>query len=78
MVKKVQMYAEKIAARYDPHSNPVWGSSPPTTLSKVGKCALGNEETRVACKSLRSASQDLHVTRVLWFPNANKEVYFNP
>ena len=29
MVKKVQMYAEKVAARYDPHSNPVWGSSPP-------------------------------------------------
>ena len=26
MVKKVQMYAEKVAARYDPHSNPVWGS----------------------------------------------------
>ena len=29
MVKKVQMYAEKVAARYDPHSNPVWGLSPP-------------------------------------------------
>ena len=51
---------------------------PPTSLSKVGKYALGNEGTRVACKSVRSASQDLHVTRVLWFPNVNKKVYFNP
>ena len=24
------------------------------------------------------ASQDLHVTSVLSFPNANKKVYFNP
>ena len=40
MVKKVQIYGEKVAARYDPpppHSNPVWGSPPPTALSKVGK-----------------------------------------
>ena len=29
MVKKVQMYAEKVAAHYDPHSNPVLGPSPP-------------------------------------------------
>ena len=44
MVKeKVQMYAEKIAARYDNHSNPLWGSLTPTTLAKVGKYALGNE-----------------------------------
>ena len=78
MVQKVQMYAEKIAARYVPHSNPVWGSSPPTTLSEVGKYALGNEETRVACKSVRSTSQDLHVTLVLLFHNVNKNVYFNP
>ena len=48
MVKKVQMYAERFAARYDPHSNPVCvcvcvgggGSSPPTALSKVGKYDL--------------------------------------
>ena len=39
MVKKVQMYAKKVAMRYDPHSNPAWGSSPPTALSKVGKYA---------------------------------------
>ena len=34
------MYAEK--ARYDPHSNPVWGlsSPPPTSLSKVGKYGI--------------------------------------
>ena len=36
MVKKVQMYAEKVAARYDPHSNPVWGlSSPPHHSQKL-------------------------------------------
>ena len=29
------------------------------------------------CEALRS-SQDLHVTSVLSFPNANKKVYFNP
>ena len=38
---------------------------PPPALSKVGKYALGNEGTRVACKFVRSASQDLYVTRVL-------------
>ena len=37
MEKKVQICAEKFATRYDPHSNPVWGSSPTTALSKVGK-----------------------------------------
>ena len=37
MVKKVQMYAEKVATRYDPHSNSVWGVITPTVLSKVGK-----------------------------------------
>ena len=31
------MYVEQVAARYDPHSNPEWGLSPPTSLSKVGK-----------------------------------------
>ena len=34
--------------------------------------ASGNE-TLVACKSLRSASQDLHVTSVLSFPHANEK-----
>ena len=32
--------------------------------------ALGNEKTLVGCKSLTSASRDLHVTIVLSFPNA--------
>ena len=31
------MYAEKVAAHYDPHSNPLWGVITPTALSKVGK-----------------------------------------
>ena len=39
---------------------------------------LGNKKTWVACKSLRSASQDVHVTRVHSFPNANKKVYISP
>ena len=36
---------------------------------------IGNTDGRawVACKSLRSASQDLHMNRVLSFPNANKK-----
>ena len=33
--KKVQLYAEKVAARYDPHSNPVLGSSPPKHSQKL-------------------------------------------
>ena len=33
---------------------------------------LGNEKTPVACKSLLRASQDLHMTSVLSFPNANE------
>ena len=41
MIKKGQMYAEKVAARYDPHRNPVWRvitpPPPPIALSKVGK-----------------------------------------
>ena len=31
------MYAEKVVARYEPHSNPVRGVITPTALSKVGK-----------------------------------------
>ena len=37
--------------------------------------ALGNGRTQVACKALL---KDLHATRVLSFPDANKKVYFNP
>ena len=54
--EKVQMYAGKVAARYE-------HPPPPTALSKVGKYALGNEETRVACKFLRSASSFTRFTR---------------
>ena len=73
MVKQIQMYAEKVASRYDPPQQSSVGVITSTALSKVGKYALGNEGTRVACKSLRIASQDLHVTRVLWFPNVAKK-----
>ena len=39
---------------------------------------IGNKRTRVVCKSLRRASQDLQMTCVLAFPSASKKVYFNP
>ena len=45
--KKVQMYAERVAARYDPHSNPVCvcggggGEHHTPALSNVGKYADG-------------------------------------
>ena len=40
MVKKYIMYAEKVAARYDPHSNPMWGVITPTALLKFGKYVI--------------------------------------
>ena len=41
LVYKIPMYAEKIDVRYDPHSNPVWGSSipPPTHTQHSQKLA---------------------------------------
>ena len=68
MVKKVQMYAKRSPRAMTPppqQSSVGVITPPPTALSKVGKYALGNEGTRVACKSVRSASLDLHGTRVL-------------
>ena len=43
MVKKVKMYAKKVATRYDPpQQSSVGGHHPPTALSKVGKYAFMN------------------------------------
>ena len=79
MVKKVQIYAEKVAARYDPYSNPVLGLSLLQHSQKLASMhwEMKGHGSHVNLWEALHASQD-HVTRVLWFPNVNKRVYFNP
>ena len=81
-----KMYAEM--SPWDMNPPPAvqwWGSSPPPPPPPQHSQKLASMHwemkrhgSRVNLWVALHVPQDLHLTRVLWFPNINKKVYFNP